>query len=72
MTYNYRQGAVVTFTREDGGAGPGESLTLKASDGWKIEIQDEGCVEITGYGRADKPPSRVVPFHRIWEITTIS
>lgn len=71
MTYNYRQGAIVTFTRDDGLPGPGQRQTFSAADGWKVEIQDEGCVEISGYGRQPTPPTRAVPWHRIWEITTI-
>jgi hypothetical protein len=71
MTYNYRQGAVVTFTRDDGQPGPGMSETFKASDGWKVEIQNESCVEITNYLAQPPVPSRVVPWHRIYEIRTI-
>jgi hypothetical protein len=71
MGYSFRQGAIVTFVREDGHPGPGESRHYPAADGWKVEIQDEGCVEINGYLRKPKPPSLVVPWHRIWEISTI-
>jgi hypothetical protein len=71
MTYNFRQGAIVTFTRDDGQPGPGESQTFAAANGWKVEIQNEGCIEITGYGQTPVPPSRAIPWHRIWEITTI-
>lgn len=71
MGYSFRQGAIVTFVRDDDKGGPGESYRLPASEGWKVEIQDEGCVEITGYLRKPVPPSRVIPWHRIWEITTI-
>jgi hypothetical protein len=70
MGYSYRQGAVVTFLSADG-KGPGESYRFPASEGWKVEIQDQGCVEITGYLMKPMPPSRVIPWHRIWEITTI-
>ncbi len=71
MGYSFRRGAIVTFVREDGQRGPGESYRYPASEGWKVEIQDEGCVEITGYLRKPVPPSLVVPWHRIWEISTI-
>lgn len=71
MTYNYRKGAVVTLVREDG-LGPGESLTYPASDGWKVEVQVEGCVEITNYGSTTPEPARVLPWHRIWEIVSLS
>ena len=71
MAYSYRSGAIVTFIRHDGQPGPGESTTFKATDGWKVEIQDEGCVEITNYGAPNPGPSTVVPWHRIWEIRTI-
>jgi hypothetical protein len=71
MTYHYRRGAIVTLVREDGQPGPGESATYKFVDGWKVEIQDEGCVEITQYGAPNPAPSVVLPWHRIWEITTI-
>jgi hypothetical protein len=71
MTYNYRAGAIVTFVRDDGRPGPGEVLEFNATDGWKVEIQDQGCAEITGYLRKPVPPSVIVPWHRIWQITTI-
>ena len=71
MAYSYRAGAIVTFCREDGQHGPGSSETYKAVDGWKVDIQDEGCVEITNYGAETPVPSRIVPWHRIYEIRTI-
>ena len=71
MAYSFRRGALVTFVREDGKDGPGESYKFPASEGWKVDIQDEGCVEISGYGMKPVPPSRVIPWHRIWEITAI-
>jgi hypothetical protein len=72
MAYSFRQGAIVTFTREDGLPGPGETYKFPATEGWKVDIQDEGVVEISGYGRKPMPPSRVIPWHRIWEITSMS
>ena len=39
MTYSFRRGAIVTFVREDGQPGPGESYTYKASDYWKVEFR---------------------------------
>jgi hypothetical protein len=69
--YSYRRGAKVIFTRDDGHPGPGESRTYGANEGWKVEIQDEGCVEISNYGAKNPEPSRVVPWHRIWEISSI-
>jgi hypothetical protein len=71
MTFNYRMGAVVTFAREDGQPGPGEKREYKANEGWNVEILDEGAVEISGYGRRPVPPSTIVPWHRIWEVTAI-
>ena len=68
---SYRLGALVTFVRTDGGTGPGETFTFAAADGWQVEIRDEGCVEINRYLAANPPPSRLIPWHRIWEITTI-
>jgi hypothetical protein len=32
MTYSFRRGAIVTFVRDDGQSGPGESYSYKASD----------------------------------------
>ena len=58
MAYSFRRGALVTFVREDGKDGPGESYKFPASEGWKVDIQDEGCVEISGYGMKPVPPSR--------------
>jgi hypothetical protein len=72
MTYSYRRGAIVTFVREDGQPGPGESYTYKVSDYWKVEFQDEGCVEISQYGAPDPAPSMVLPWHRIWEVRALS
>jgi hypothetical protein len=57
--------------RSDGQPGPGESRTFKASEGWKVDIQDEGCVEITNYLAKPAVPSVIIPWHRIWEISTI-
>lgn len=71
MGYSYRQGAIVTYTRDDGQPGPGASEKFSAAEGWKVEIQDEGCVEITGYLKKPVPPSRAIPWHRIWEITSL-
>jgi hypothetical protein len=69
LTFNYRAGAIITFTREDG-RGPGDTRTFPATDGWTVKIQDEGCVEVSNY-KIEKEPSRIVPWHRIWEIRTI-
>jgi hypothetical protein len=71
MTYNYRQGAVVTFVRDDGGSGPGQTVEYKNVDGWKVEIQNEGCVEISQYGTQNGAKPVIVPWHRIWQITTL-
>ena len=71
MTYSYRKGAIVTFTRDDGQPGPGVSVGYKAAEGWKVEIQNEGCVEITNHLATNPTPSRVYPWHRIWEICVI-
>ncbi|WNV85315.1 hypothetical protein [Umezawaea sp. Da 62-37] len=70
MAYSYRQGAVVTFTRDDGGPGPGSSVEYKSADGWKVEIQDQACVEISQYGVKNGAAPTIVPWHRIWQITT--
>ncbi len=71
MAYSYRQGAIVTFVRDDGLPGPGESQTYNARDGWKVDIQDEGLVEITNYLAKPPVPSRIIPWHRIWEIGSL-
>ena len=63
MTYHYRRGAIVTLVRGDGQPGPGEPFTYKAVDGWKVEIQDEGCVEITQYGAPNPAPR-----HQAWRM----
>lgn len=68
MAYSYRRGAFVTFVREDGQPGPGVSREYKSSNGWKVDIQDEGCVEITQYATPSPAPSVILPWHRIWEI----
>ena len=72
MAYHYRAGATVTYTRDDGGPGPGQAVTYKAVDGWKVEIQDEGCIEISQYGAQNGAAPVVVPWHRVWGITTAS
>jgi hypothetical protein len=69
MSWNYRAGAIVTFTRDDGTYGPGQIRTFLAAEGWKVEIQDQGCVEITQYGVPDGESAHVFPWHRIWQIT---
>ena len=71
MSYSYRQGAVVTFARDDGSPGAGQVVKYKASEGWKVEIQDEGCVEISQYGIRNGADPIVFPWHRIWQITPI-
>jgi hypothetical protein len=71
MAYSYRQGAKVVFTKDDGQPGAGELRVYKASEGWKVDIQDEGCVEISNYLAKPSVPSVIVPWHRIWEISTI-
>ena len=71
MAYSYRKGAAITYMREDGGPGPGETVTYSASDGWQVEIQDQGCVEVTGYLKNPVPPSLIIPWHRIWQISSI-
>jgi hypothetical protein len=70
LTYNYRRGAIVTFTRDDGEPGAGQSIEYDHLEGWKVEVQDEGCVEITQYGAASPAPATVLPWHRIWAITS--
>lgn len=70
MTWSFRQGAVVTFSREDGQPGPGTATAYKSTDGWSIELQDEGCVQISNY-QGDKSVLMVVPWHRIHEIRAI-
>jgi hypothetical protein len=67
MTWSFRQGAIVTYTREDGLPGPGNQEKYTVMDGWKVELQDEGCVQITNH---KKQPSvfTVVPWHRIYEV----
>jgi hypothetical protein len=72
MAYNFRAGAKVTFTRDDGQPGPGQTVEYPAVEGWKVQIQDEGCIEISGYGRDPVPPSIVVGWHRIWQIESMS
>lgn len=72
MTYSYRAGAIVTFTRDDGYPGPGAVVKYPAAEGWKVEVQDEGCVEISGYGQNPAPPTLVLGWHRIWQIESMS
>jgi len=72
MTYSYRQGAIIAFTSESGASGPGETVEYKAADGWKVEIQNEGCVEVSQYGVKGGAAPMVIPWHRIWHITSIS
>ncbi len=71
MTYTYRKGAVVTYMREDGQPGPGESKVYEASDGWTVQIQLEGCVEIANCGPRTPAPRTVIPWNRIWRITSV-
>jgi hypothetical protein len=72
VTYNFRAGAVVTFMREDGYPGPGEMVKYPANDGWKVEIQNEGCVEISGYGKEPSPATVVIGWNRIYQIESMS
>jgi hypothetical protein len=72
MTYSYRQGAVVTYVNDDSGRGPGQVVEYKATKGWKVEIQDEGCVEISQYGIKNGANPTVLPWHRIWQIIPIN
>lgn len=72
MTYSYRQGATITFASVNGTFGPGEAVEYKSSAGWKVEIQNEGCVEVTQYGTQGGAAPMVIPWHRIWQITPIS
>lgn len=72
MAYNYRKGAIGTFALEDGSPGPGKTMEYKATDGWKVEIQNEGCVEISQYGISNGAKPTVYPWHRIWQITASS
>jgi len=72
MSYSYRAGAIITFVREDGQPGPGVSHTYSAADRWKVEVQEQGCVEITNYGAPNAAPSRILPWHRIWEIRSLT
>jgi hypothetical protein len=71
MTYSYRKGATITFVSEDGTFGPGKAVEYKSSAGWKVEVQDEGCVEVTQYIQGGAP-AVVIPWHRIWQITPVS
>src|SRR6266511_1364138 len=71
MTYTYRKGAVVTYMREDGQPGPGESKVYEASDGWTVQIQLEGCVEIANCVPRTPAPRTVIPWNRIWRITSV-
>jgi hypothetical protein len=71
VTYSYRMGVIITFVRDDGRPGPGVAREFKASDGWQVEIRDEGCLEISGYGRVPVPQNVVLPWHRVWEIASI-
>ena len=70
MPWNYRQGATITFAREDGGPGPGQKETYRAVDGWKVEIQDQGCVELTNY-RREPSIAMVIPWHRVYLIEVL-
>jgi hypothetical protein len=73
VAYSFRAGARVTFTRDDGQPGPGQTFEYPAGEGWKVQIQDEGCVEISGYGKKPSPPPTiVVGWHRIWQIEAMS
>jgi hypothetical protein len=70
MTWSFRMGAVVTFTRDDGQPGAGQAATYSHTDGWTVEIQDEGCVQLSNY-RAEPSVLMVVPWHRIYEIRAV-
>jgi hypothetical protein len=72
MAYSFRAGAIVTFMRDDGQPGAGQTIKYPASEGWKVEIQDEGCVEISGYSTNPPPPSLVIGWHRIYQIESMS
>ena len=72
MTYNFRAGAKVTFTRDDGHPGPGQTIEYPARDGWKVSIQDEGCIEISAYGKQPSPPAIVIGWNRVWQIESMS
>jgi hypothetical protein len=72
VAYSYRAGAIITFAREDGQPGPGNSVKYSAAEGWKVEIQDEGCIEISGYGQNPSPPTVVIGWHRVWQIESMS
>jgi hypothetical protein len=67
MSWSFRQGAVITFMRDDGQPGPGKQQTYRATDGWKVELQDEGCVQLTNWKSAP-PVFMVLPYHRIYEM----
>jgi hypothetical protein len=70
MTWSFNAGAIVTFVREDGHPGPGKQETYNELDGWKVEIQDEGCVQIMNW-KAKPDIFMVLPWHRIYEIRAV-
>ena len=70
MTWSFNQGAVVTFVREDGTVGPGKQETYSFMDGWKVEIQDEGCIQVTNW-KTKPTVFMVLPWHRVYEIRAI-
>jgi hypothetical protein len=70
MTWSFRQGAVVTFSREDGQPGPGQSITYRMAEGWSVELQDEGCVQISNF-QSQPTVMSVLPWHRIYEIRSL-
>jgi hypothetical protein len=67
MTWSFRQGANITYVRDDGQPGPGQTTIYKTVEGWSVELQDEGCVQISNY-RLEPSVLMVVPWHRIYEI----
>jgi hypothetical protein len=70
MTWSFRQGAVVTYTHEDGHPGPGLSHTYKMIEGWSVDLQDEGCVQISNY-KSTPALMLIFPWHRIYEIRAV-
>jgi len=70
MTWSFRQGATVTYVRDDGQPGPGQVAVYKMVEGWSVELQDEGCVQISNY-QAKPSVLLVVPWHRIYEIRAV-
>ena len=66
MSYSYNRGCKITFTRDDGRPGPGETLEFLMSASYKVTVQDEGFVEVMYFGK----PS-VTTLYPSWRIYAI-